>query len=114
MWLWGLSLGITKAGYKLEFASDIDIDSINTFIYNLNITHPKLDMNNIIHADIADLYKTLGTSRFYVGNMDSTTITTARQRKLIKNKKNITPEDLYIINSLKNVDLFFQRIMICY
>ena len=101
----GLSIGLTKAGYKLEFATDIDIDSINTFKYNLNITHPTLNKNNIIHADIKDLYKTLGTSRVYIGNIGSQTITTNRQKKLIKNKKNITSSDLEITSSIKNIDL---------
>jgi len=51
----GIRLGFEEAGFKTVFANDFDKTCKET--YNLNFTHPKLDITNIWDLDISNLPK---------------------------------------------------------
>ena len=103
----GLSIGFGDQCYDLKLANDIDANAVNTFKYNLKTTHPEISDGKVIHGDIKELYKYLGTDE--VKEHSDSVISVQTQRE--KNQRNKTAnlsEDKNIKNILseiKNVDV---------
>tara|TARA_B100000945_G_scaffold234798_1_gene190943 strand:+ start:2000 stop:3436 length:1437 start_codon:yes stop_codon:yes gene_type:complete len=101
----GLSLGLGAAGFKLSYASDIDLKSILTFKKNLHMIHPKMNDDMIIQGDIQELYKYLGTKRIYKKTIGIKTIKTEKEKTLLNQVQNISGKQITKLKSIKNLDL---------
>ena len=101
----GLSLGLSKAGFNLLYANDIDLNSINTFKHNLSLMHPKFSKKNIIHGDITKLYKELGTKRIYRKKIGLKTVTTNKEIKLYDIDNILTTKEVKTIKNVNNLDI---------
>ena len=101
----GLSIGLSRAGFDLCYANDVDRESINTFKHNLNMIHPNLASSYILENDITDLYKALGTTRVYRKKIGLKMVETDKAKSIIKNKKDVTDQDIEVLESVQNLDL---------
>ena len=101
----GLSLGFENAGFKLLYSSDVDKNCLETFRHNFKKINSKFNNNSVIHADIQQLYKYLGTKRIYKKNIGIKTIKTGKEISLLSQKQFMTKEQIEILQSIDNLDL---------
>ncbi len=61
----GLSLGLTQAGFQIEYGSDIDAISLNTYQKNHNIPN-----DSLYQGDISELNRKIKQSKIIFSNID--------------------------------------------
>jgi DNA (cytosine-5)-methyltransferase 1 len=102
----GLSLGFSNAGFKLEFANDFSREAIDTFKYNLKISHPEIDKSRVILGDIKEIYQILGVDNVehkFVGDKIVTTKKDQRNKFTTQDVEKLKLSS--ILDSLVEVDL---------
>jgi DNA (cytosine-5)-methyltransferase 1 len=101
----GLSIGFAKAGFHLDFASDISMEAVRTFQNNLGKIHPESSKEDIIHGDIKDLFKFLEVGDVVEEALSNSVFETLRERKMRDLAPSLKSDDLQILKSIKEIDV---------
>ena len=99
----GSTIGFANEHFELLLANDVDLVALQTFKNNLPIIHPEVKPNIIIHGDIRELYKKLGTKKIRARGIGHKTISVAKASELYKNTPTIS-EDLSLKDYFRNLD----------
>lgn len=86
----GLSLGFTKAGYRIVFANDFQKICTETYIYN----HPEVPSNKVFTGDIKDIIVNIkdyvnDDVDMVIGGPPCQSFSSANQRRVIDDPRNI-------------------------
>ena len=98
----GSTIGFANEHFELLLANDIDSLALETFKNNLPIIHPRTKSNIVVHGDIRDLCKRLGTKKVRVRGMGHKTLSVAKASELYRNKPSLK-EHSYLDDYFKNL-----------
>lgn len=103
----GLSIGFGDQQFELKLANDIDKNAVDTFKHNLEITHPETKHDNVIHGDIKELYKDLGTTDVIEESYSHMSVQTKREESQKNKTANLT-DDIkaeVVLSQIKSIDV---------
>lgn len=104
----GFSLGFGDAGFELLLANDIWGHALDTFKYNLKVSHPDTPQHCIVEESITDLYKHLGQSDVIEQQLGDISITPKKEVEQRTKAEKIagTNQDSYKhLREIKEIDV---------
>ena len=103
----GLSIGFANAGFNLEFASDISSDALETFRSNLDIIHPEISDDRIIHGDIRELYEVISEKKVRTRTEGVDTVASKAERMLKKGVPDVRKDEKIheVLKSIQEIDV---------